>query len=131
MVVSGIVLQTVIYVIIGLAGYISLGNSRMVDLIALRPRLNKLDIFMNIGILSFMVVDMVSVTVNLYPGTKQIRTYFNLENNFKNHVIVTESALILACLIVFGYPEIMDLFGLCGGILCSTVGWTIPFLVGV
>lgn len=103
----------------------------MVDLIALRPRLNKLDIFMNIGIISFMMLILVSVTVNFYPGTKQIRTFFNMENNLKNHSLITELSLILASLIVFAYPEIMDLFGLSGGILCCTVGWTVPFLVGV
>lgn len=87
--------------------------------------------FMNAGLLAFLVVDMVSITVNLFPASKQLKTYFEIEDTLLNHAIISEIMVVLASLIIFAYPQVMGLFGLAGGLACTTIGWTVPFLIGM
>lgn len=47
----------------GLAGYISLGDTYMVDLIPLRPKFNKNDYLMKAGVFSFFLINLVSTAI--------------------------------------------------------------------
>lgn len=84
---------------------------------------------MRIGVIMFLFVDVVNITMNLYPCRQQIISYYNLKRDYKTHVIVTLGILILSFLITILYPDIMGLFGICGGIFCTMIGWTVPYLI--
>lgn len=84
---------------------------------------------MRVGIGLFIVVDLVNITLNLLPCRKQFMVFSRIKDTHLNHIIVTEVIIFSAIGIIIGYPEIIGLFGICGGIFCTLVGWAVPFMI--
>jgi hypothetical protein len=84
---------------------------------------------MRVGIVMFLFVDVINITINLFPCRQQIISLYRLGNSNKVHFWVTQLILIPAFIIVILYPDIMGMFGICGGIFCTLIGWTVPYLI--
>ena len=85
---------------------------------------------MRIGVFLFLFVDMVNISMNAIPCRQQIVSlYFAKAKKQPGNLLMTLSVLIPAFAIIIFYPDIMGLFGLCGGIFCTLIGWTVPYLI--
>ena len=54
---------------------------------------------------------------------------FKIEKTTKNYFLSTAFLLGLATLVCVFFPQIMTVFALCGGLFCTFVGWTVPFIL--
>lgn len=84
---------------------------------------------MRIGIIMFLFVDVINITINLFPCRSQIISLYKLGKDNKTHFRITMLVLVPSFLIVILYPDIMGMFGICGGIFCTLIGWTVPYLI--
>lgn len=85
------------------------------------------DIAMKIAQVGFLLVVLTCIPVNIFPVREQISSFFKIELNNKNHVIITLCVTFLAFAIAICYPDIMSIFGIFGGIFAAAVGLIIPF----
>ena len=51
--------------------------------------------------------------------------------NTKNYILSTSLLLGVATMVCIFTPSIMPIFSLCGGLFCTFIGWTIPFILRI
>lgn len=123
----------VMFVAICVAGNLSLGANMIPSLYTLRKKMDSgdLDLAMKIGEFGFLVVVLTCIPVNVYPIREQIRSFFRMQNNTRNHFILSITILFSAFLIAVVYPDITAIFGIFGGIFANGIGLVIPFLIKI
>jgi amino acid permease len=122
--------ETLIYLLMGVVGYLSLGDSNMVSLFTLRPKLaNSGDWAMKIAVILFLILSITNIGINLYPCREQLVSILGATNKPKVRTCCCIGTLIACILITIVYPDIMGIFGLCGGLFCTYIGWVFPFLI--
>ena len=123
-------IETLVYFLMGAIGYQSLGDKMMVPLFTLRPKIpNSGDYPMKIAVLQFLMLSITNVGLNLFPCREQILSIFKQERNEKMRKMVAILVLFLCVVITIVYPDIMGIFGLCGGLFCTYIGWVFPFQI--
>lgn len=122
--------ETLIYLLMGAVGYLSLGDNNMVSLFTLRPKIgNGGDWPMKIAVLLFLVLSITNIGINLYPCREQLVSILGAGQKPKTRTACALGTLIACILITVVYPDIMGIFGLCGGLFCTYIGWVFPFLI--
>ena len=87
---------------------------------------------MKVGVSLFLFVDIINFNLYLLPCRKQIKAFYKLDDSSRTtHVLTTLVVIVPATLIVILYPDIISLFGICGGVFCLMVGWIIPYLIKI
>ena len=112
----------------GIFGYMSLGDNNMIDLFILRPSVGGTDYAMRIGFFFVLFMDITSLLCNFFPAREQLMLIFKMDRSNKSYVISTGLLLGASVIICIVYPQIMFVISLAGGLFCSFVGWTIPYL---
>lgn len=132
-IVGAIVFMMVVYSLIVVAAYISLGDTFQVPVFTERPTLTPgdMDIPMKIAKGGFLLVVITCIPVNMYPAREQIMSFFKIEDRQRNRVLLTLCLITVAFTIAILYPNVLGLFGIFGGIFASAVGLIIPFLIKI
>ena len=84
---------------------------------------------MRAAVFLFLFVDIVNIAVNFFPCRQQFMIFYRIKDTRRNYFWVTFLLAAASFSIAVVYPDIMGLFGIIGGIFCSMVGWTIPYLL--
>ena len=128
-----LLIESVIYILMGTAGYLSTGDRLTPDLFVLRKGLKgRNDYFMQVDIFLFLFVGLIHIVLNLYPCREQAYAYFKIDSeNSKIHWLFTFLIMLFSHLIIIVYPNILSLFGIAGAIFCSFIGWVIPYLMQI
>ena len=124
-----IVSEMVIYFLMGLFGYLSLGNENMVDLFVLRQPYARTDYAMDVAFFALFLMIITSIICNFFPSREQFMDFQNLKKTNLNYILSNIFLLGLSTITCIFFPNIMSIFALCGGLFCTFIGWTIPFLI--
>lgn len=84
---------------------------------------------MRIGVALFLFVDIININMNVIPCRQQITSFCFKKKKEPSKLFLTLAIMFPAFSIIILYPDIMGLFGLCGGIFCTLIGWTVPYLI--
>ena len=84
---------------------------------------------MKIALVLFLFVDFVNITMCMFPCRDQIISIYRLGYKKGAFFWVTLLVIFASFTIIVISPEVMSLFGLSGGIFCTIIGWTVPYLL--
>ena len=65
----------------------------------------------------------------MFSCREQIFLQFNMRKNTWNRAVVTSSMLFCAYGLAILFPDITCVYGVIGGLFCSTSGWIVPFII--
>lgn len=126
-----ILIEVLLYGGFGAAGYLSLGDKNIVDLIVLRMPIGDTDICMTIAFFAAFTLVFLAALMNFFPCREMFMDFFGIQRNFKTRFITTISLFTIAISVVIIYPSVMVVMGLVGGLLCSFVGWDVPLMIRI
>lgn len=127
-----ILTETFIYLVMGIAGYLTLGDTNMVSLFALRPAIGSGgDWLMKFAVVLFLMLSLGNVGINFFPCRESLVSVLGAGDKPKVRAICAIGILVCSGIITLVYPNIMSIFSLSGGLLCCYIGWVFPFLIMV
>ena len=126
-----VVIETILFLIVGIFGYLSLGNSHMVDMFVLRESVGSLDYLIEGAIYAFILLNFYGVLIIFYSFREQVFAEFNMKRSLFDRAKVTIIGLGLCFLIGIFAPNMTQAFGVIGGMFCTLMGWIIPFLIKI
>lgn len=125
----------------GVSGYLSLGDTHMIPLFALRPAIGSKffvgknivggDWYMKIAVVLFLPLSLGNCGINFFPCRETLVSIFGAGDNSKVRAICAIGILVSSGLFTFVYPNITSILGLSGGLSCCYIGWVFPFLIVV
>lgn len=125
-----ITLETVLYLIISISGYLSLGESQnMPSLIILRPKIGETDVFMQAALFLMLLVVMILIPINVFPVREQVMNLTGMKRSKWNSCWLTFVLLAFCFIVPIVYPNVLGLFGIAGGVFALSVGYVVPILM--
>lgn len=123
--------ETFFYLVIGIVGYLTLGDKLMVPLFILRPKVSPddSDIMMKISIILFQILSQTNLGINQLPCREQYLSIIGKTKSKKHRNCTAIVVISLGFIITILYPDIMVIFGISGGLFCTFIGWVFPYLI--
>jgi amino acid permease len=137
-------IECLLYLCIGVAGYLSLGKNLTPDIFFLRKALRKpykLEAELNSLIAGmkdnlmqaikwiFIVVTILHVPVYLFAVRDQCYTFFKFKRTTKNHLLISSFLTLTSFSIPIVYPHVIRLLGLIGGLCSTTICVIVPIIL--
>ena len=132
---TSIVLETIVYMLVALVGYLSLGDKYIVELLFLRkpyPGKNKLyEFIFQIAICSFFLIQVLSI--GMYNPTYRDYIFDNLglNDNRHNYLLVSLLPMVLFSVIAFYFHSISACYSFLGSTICNFDGYILPALLSL
>jgi amino acid permease len=125
--------ETIIYILMGVAGYLSTGDDLTPDLYIFRKNyLGGTDYLMQSVVYLFLYVGLIHIVLNLFPCREQAYAFFKIDHqDTKKHFLFTLLIMLCSHALIVVYPNIMSLFGIGGSIFCSLIGWIVPYTMQI
>lgn len=128
---STIVIEAVLFLMISVAGYVSLGADLLPDIYTQRPRLpGSRDLPMTISKFIFLLVITLHIPLCFVPAREQLYTFFRVPRRAGWHFGVTLAMSLVIFSVPILYPDVLSLFGIFGGTTVAVTSFIVPFLLG-
>lgn len=124
------IIETILYLVVGFFGYMSMGENYIQDLFLLKKpypgESQTMIIFYNLLMVIFFLACFVGVAVFNPPIRDCCFEVFSINHTNTNYIIVSMLPVFIMCVVAFLKPDIIDIFGLIGLSVCTINGFIIP-----